>query len=183
MTLLNSSCQAAIRLPSLAAYLAERVRCSPTAIALEHGSRRLSYSTLNDRTNRLANGLADKGLRAGDRVAVVSENCLEYLELKLAAAKLGVAVACQNWRQAAPELSYCLKLAAPAMVVVSKRFASEVEAIVPGVDLLVIGQAYEALLSRSSAHEVDRDPDPELPFTLLYTSGTTGLPKAAVISQ
>src|SRR5688572_21771727 len=105
-----SPCQVAGRMPGLARAFQDRVRSKPDSIAVEQGARQLSYGELDLRVNRLANGLLARGVKTGDRVAILSENRFEYLELKLAAAKLGVGVACQNWRQAAPELEYCLKL-------------------------------------------------------------------------
>ena len=73
----------------------------------------LTYAGLNDRVNRLANGLARRGLQRGDRVCLLSKNRGDYLELILAAAKLGVILACQNWRQITTELRPCIGLVSP----------------------------------------------------------------------
>jgi non-ribosomal peptide synthetase component F len=67
--------------------------------ALESDGRSLTYAQLGERVNRLAHAFAAKGVGRGDRIAVLSENRLEYPELQLAAARLGAILACQNWRQ------------------------------------------------------------------------------------
>ena len=87
----------------LAALFHERARSQPDAPALSDGRLTLSYAQLAERVRGLASGLRHAGLRAGERIAVLSENRLEYLELQLAAATLGAIVACLNWRLAADE--------------------------------------------------------------------------------
>src|SRR5690606_39371765 len=74
--------------------------------AVEFKGRIWSYAELNDRVNRLVHLMAARGIRRGDRIAVLSENRNEYVELLMAAAKLGVLVGCQNWRLAEAELAH-----------------------------------------------------------------------------
>ena len=64
-----------------------------------------SYFELNDRVDRLTHVMLSLKVARGDRIAVLSENRHEYVELYLTAAKLGAIIACQNWRQSATELS------------------------------------------------------------------------------
>src|SRR5215813_12217966 len=78
--------------------------------ALQHGQVEWTYAQLNERVNRLAHVLVGWGIGRGDRIAVLSENRSEYVELDLATAKLGAIVACLNWRQADAELTYCIRL-------------------------------------------------------------------------
>jgi acyl-CoA synthetase (AMP-forming)/AMP-acid ligase II len=89
------------------------------AVALQDARGVLSYGELDRAASRLAQAMLVRGLRAGDRVAVLSENCREYLQLQLAAAKIGVVVACLNWRLADAEITHCLRLVSPCMVFVS----------------------------------------------------------------
>src|SRR3954467_10409607 len=76
-------------------------------VAVQQDGRQLRYADLNARVTRLAGMRAANGRRRHDRVAILSENRAEYIELNLAAAKLGVMIACQNWRQADEELRHC----------------------------------------------------------------------------
>ena len=95
----------------------------PERLALVDGERRITYAALSDRVRRLAAWLRRRGVGQGTRVAILSENRLEYLELFLAAAWLGAIVACQNWRLAPPELAHCLRLVEPEVMIVSPRHA------------------------------------------------------------
>ena len=151
-------------------------------IAIEQDGRRWSYAELNARVNRLAHALTGMGVSPGDRVAVFSENRFEYVEVELAAAKLGAIAACQNWRQADPELEHCIRLVEPRVLISSARFAPVAARIgcAPG---LVFGEAYEDALARADDAEPPDVAQSEDGLIILYTSGTTGLPKGAVISH
>ncbi len=152
--------------------------------ALEDAQRSVSYGELAERTLRLAGVLAVAGVRRGSRVAVLAENRIEYLETFLAAAHLGAIVACQNTRLAPPELAHCLDLVAPEVVLVSPRHAPTLQGLRrPGEAPVVLGDAYEQLLARTSPATPHRDVEAEDPLLILYTSGTTGLPKGAVLSH
>lgn len=170
---------------TIADLFVQQVQRSKDDIALESEGIRWTYGELNERVNRLANGLAARGIGRGDRVAILSENRTEYIEFELAAAKLGAILACQNWRQSDSELQYCIQLVSPKLVVTSERFIALAARIGHGVEAtLAIGAEYEALLAKSGPAEPDRSRlDPEDGLIILYTSGTTGLPKGALISQ
>ncbi|WP_239025159.1 class I adenylate-forming enzyme family protein [Rhodoligotrophos defluvii] len=165
-----------------------RARRQPEALAVEHVGGQLTYAALNDRVLRLAHVLSNHGLKRGDRVAILSENRLEYVELELAAARNGLIVACQNWRLAAGELRHCITLVEPKLVLVSARYADTLAQL--GLDLPVINidADYEQLLAGTPspadiAAAGDPEVDPEDGLVILYTSGTTGLPKGALISH
>ncbi len=152
-------------------------------IALQFASGQRTYGQLNDRVNRLVDALAARGVGRGDRVAIVSENRPEYIEFGLAMAKLGSIMACQNWRQSDSELAYCIALAAPQLVVVSERHAPTLARIEHGAKVLTLGDEYEHALAKASASEPPQIAQPEDGFVILYTSGSTGMPKGALISQ
>jgi len=161
-----------------------RARVHPDRTAVDDGVRRFTYGELAGRTRRLAGALEACGVARGSRVAVLSENRLEYLEVFLAAARLGAVVACQNWRLAPPELAHCLELVDPACVIVSPRWADKLSALGrAGPKPLVLGEAYEEAMAEGPENDVARDVDPEDALLVLYTSGTTGLPKGAVLSH
>jgi len=168
---------------TVASLFFAQVSRHPEIIAIEEGSRRRSYGALGERVLRLAAGLRAFGIDRGDRVAILSENRGEFLELYLAAASIGAVVACQNWRLAAPELAHCLALVEPKLAFASPRYAEPLErsGLVP--EIVLFGDEYEALLARSAPLSGPVDLDPEDPLLILYTSGTTGLPKGAVISH
>ncbi len=160
-----------------------RVRCAPERIAVEEGERQWTYSQLDERSNRLANVLVARGVRRGDRVAILSENRSEYIELLIAAAKLGAIAACQNWRLVDQELRHCLDLVTPKLILVSPRHAEIAARYTDIAPLLVLGTDYEQALAAASVDAVEDDCHPEDGVVILYTSGTTGMPKGALISQ
>ncbi len=99
---------------TVASLFASRARVHPDRPALDDGARVVSYGELDRRAASLAGALLSRGVGRGDRVAVLSENRDEFLELVLAAGRLGAIVACQNRRLAAPELRHCLDLVEPS---------------------------------------------------------------------
>ena len=169
---------------TVASLFAAQARIHGGRPAIEDGARGLSYGELDQRTRRLATVLAERGVERGSRIAILSENRLEYLELFIAAARLGAIAACQNWRLAAPELAHCLELVEPRCVLVSPRHQDALAVLGrPGAEPIVLGERYEALLRRAALHPAREEIDAEDPLLILYTSGTTGLPKGAVISH
>jgi len=161
-----------------------QARLYPNRVALVEGDRKLTYSELGRRVAALAGWLQGRGIEQGARVAILSENRLEYLELFLAAAWTGAIVACQNWRLAVAELAHCLALVEPEVLLVSPRHADRLSALPASIPtVLTFGSEYEAVVTSSNATGSPAELDPESPLLILYTSGTTGLPKGAVISH
>jgi len=148
----------------------------PERLAIDH----MTYATLADRVARLAGALAARGAGRGTRALVLSENRAEVLELYLAAAALGMLVASPGWRLAAPELAHCVALVEPEVVLASPRHAARV---VGASAPIIFGERYAAMLAASAPRAPDPTVDPEDPLLVLFTSGTTGLPKGAVISH
>lgn len=167
---------------TVATLVAGQARLRPDRVAIVDGPRRTTYGELDARARRLANALVATGVGPGDRIALLSENRGEILEVFLAAAHLGAIVACQNWRLAPPELAHCVQLVAPVAAITSPRHASAL-ANLTGPAPMVFGPDYEARLAGAAPVFAGADVDPEAPLLILYTSGTTGLPKGAVLSH
>src|SRR5215468_8254866 len=104
-----------------------QARRDPARPAVVDGARAFTYGELDERVGRLAGVLDARGIGRGDRVAILSENRVEFLELFLAAGSVGAVVACQNWRLAPPELAHCLALVEPALAFASPRFAPKLD--------------------------------------------------------
>ncbi len=155
----------------------------PDREALVVGGRRLTYAQLEDRVNRLANHLADRGIGAGDHVGLYLENCTEYVEAMLAAFKLRAVPINVNHRYVADELRYLLQNSDSVAVLTQPSLAPIVAAVVDdaaGVRFtLVTGDAYDAALAAAPAARpsVERSDDDHY---IIYTGGTTGLPKGVV---
>ena len=143
------------------------------------GARRLTYAQLDDRANRLAHWFAARGVGPGDDVAVYARNGTEYLEAMLAAFKIRAIPINVNYRYRAEELRYLLTDSRTVAAVVAPEFQTTLAEVAPDLPVLVTGPDYEVALSR---HRADRDFAPRLPDDqyVLYTGGTTGLPKGVV---
>src|SRR3954469_1428646 len=103
--------------------LVSRARRHPDRVAVVDGERVYTFGMFNARVNRLAGLLRAMDIARGDRVAILSENRSEYLELMFAAGKVGAIVCALNWRLAEPELTYCVTLTSPKATIVSPTYA------------------------------------------------------------
>ncbi len=164
--------------------LAEQARVRPESVAVECSDLSLSFLDLNERVNSLANALVKRGVEQGDRLAVLSENRLEYIVIYFAAAKIGAIVCALNWRLRSVELGHCIELTEPKVLFVSPKYEENITSPGVGSDLkIVLDETFERFVSEGSPKEPEVEIDPEDPLVILYTSGTTGLPKGAVISH
>ncbi len=176
-------------------WLTKRAFLSGEREAVVDGDRRLSYRELNQRVNRLAGALQAKGLRHGDRCAILAYNCLEYVEVIFGAAKLGLILVPLNWRLSPAELAFNLTDSSTETLLFDSEFEKIAAQLVESTSLkqlIVLGNqaipdadTYEALLARQ-ADEEPRAVQPvgmDTPHIIMYTAGTTGRPKGAILSQ
>jgi fatty-acyl-CoA synthase len=151
-----------------------------------------TYAELNQRANRAANFLRAKyGVGKGDRVSILAHNSVAYVDLLFGLGKLGAILAPLNWRLTSHELTYIVNDCQPKVLIIGPEFVSvynemrdsiTVEHVISLEAADVSGEAYEQLLNQASAEEPKRlvivGDDP---VCILYTSGTTGRPKGAVL--
>ncbi|MFP6709866.1 MAG: class I adenylate-forming enzyme family protein [Alphaproteobacteria bacterium] len=172
------------RKATIGALFHSRVPANPQHRAVVDGDRVQSYAVLEERSNRLANALLYSGLQGGDRVGLLARNRLEYVEIELAAAKAGLIVACLNWRLGDRELQHCINLVEATVVIVQAELAETLDRLeLTPHRRIVLGGDYEDFLATGAPDYPDLDIDPEDGLVILYTSGTTGLPKGALISH
>lgn len=170
-----------------------RVHRDRTAIVSREPEMRLTFGELDERVNRLANALAGMGLCVDDTVAILAEPRPEYAEIYFATAKLGVTAAGLNTRFGPRELVHCIDVAEADYVFVSNRMLDTMAEIRNDVEFetfVQVGEdpseeyvSYDTLLSDESAEDPKIHVPPTNITNILFTSGTTGMPKAAQISQ
>ncbi|HJZ83777.1 MAG TPA: long-chain fatty acid--CoA ligase [Polyangia bacterium] len=157
---------------------------TPSAEALfePDTGRRWTYAQLDARANRLACALQELGVQRGDRVAVLAHNCGEQLELLFACGKLGAVHSPLNWRLTAHELDFIVRDAEPHLLFFDRACADLADAL-PASRRIVFGAPYESLLAAATSDAPPPWPPAGLedPIILLYTSGTTGHPKGALL--
>jgi len=169
----------------------------PEKIAVKdwHGETR-TYLELESRTNRLANSLLIMGLRKGDRLAVMLYNCVEFVEVCCACAKIGVVVVTVNWRFLGKEIEYVVNNSDAKAMIVGEEFVDVVNSVslnlrnVGEQSFIVVGRAapegyidYENLVEGSPDSEPDVKVGSKDTWFQIYTSGTTGIPKGVVRSH
>jgi fatty-acyl-CoA synthase len=166
----------------------------PQRKALIMGVQHFTYSQLNDLANRLAQALLSLGVSTGDRVAVMAENCLEFVVINYAVAKCGAIMVPVNFRYKKAELIYVVNNSEPRVLFYGPEFISLVEEakgeFALPVRLVAIsgasldsGLTVAGLMEDRSASEPSIAVDPELPAVIMYTSGTTGVPKGVLFSH
>jgi len=165
-----------LTVPELVARSARRAPAAP-ALACE-GERR-TFGELDERSDRLAGALAGRGIGPGDHVAMLQYNGIEFVEAFLAIQKLGACAVPVNFRLSREEVDYVLADCGTRLVIADRELAPRAGA----VETLVVGPDYEAALAGATPgrpeHELTGD---DLAF-LMYTSGTTGRPKGAMLSH
>ncbi len=181
------------RLASLGEVIGTYARLFPQTVGAADLGRKLTFRQWHARSCRLANALTGLGLAKGDRVCVLAYNCLEWLEIYVAAALAGIVAVPINFRLTGPEARYIIEDCEARALIVQDELLAVIEEIRADLPLaadnyILIGpqpapagyRAYEDLLARAQ----DTPPSVAIagadPWTLMYTSGTTGKPKGAI---
>jgi acyl-CoA synthetase (AMP-forming)/AMP-acid ligase II len=185
-----------INIAGMADMFAARNTTQPALIDPVSGISR-TYGQLSERTGLLAGALFDVlGIRLGSRVAALSRNSMEFIELYLACARTGALLFPMNWRFSPPQVAEALQDSTPSVVFYEAEFAAIVDEIRGQIDTTWVEWAsgkdteYEDLLARVRPRiDIIRAELPATdslmfqPYVAISTGGTTGIPKSAVHSQ
>jgi fatty-acyl-CoA synthase len=155
-------------------WIRDRARTTPQRVAIDHLGRDVTYAELDDLSERFAASFVARGLERGARVATLTGNSPEHVAVFFACAKTGLMLVPLSWRLAAPELAYQLADAEPALFLVEDEYAALAEAG---------GHAFERLVPPENQERVDVQVKDSDPLLLVYTSGTTGRPKGALLTH
>lgn len=171
----------------------EHARNTPDTPAFTFGDDEISFAQLDRGSNRVANALIAAGATKGERVSFLGKNHPLYFEALLGAAKIGAVMTPVNWRLAAPEVAYILGNCEARIVFVAEGFAEMLEKVrsdCPRVEQVIgIDAPDHSGTDYASWRDQYPDTDPLVPIGLeddalqLYTSGTTGRPKGAVMTN
>jgi fatty-acyl-CoA synthase len=177
---------------SLARWLPDRAALTPDRVAIDFADRQISYAELAASAARWAAAFAAAGLGQGDRVATLTRNCPEQVAVFFACALSGLVLFPLNWRLTAPELAHQLGDAEPAMLLVGPELR---ELGTQARDLAAPGATVGTMASLVGTPPLvpAQTPPAEIraaapvsgddPLLILYTSGTTGRPKGAVLTH
>ncbi|MCB0593979.1 MAG: long-chain fatty acid--CoA ligase [Lewinellaceae bacterium] len=174
-------------------WIAKWAVYSPNKVAVKEyeSGHSFTYGELHRLGNRLAFHLRDHyGIEKGSRIAILAENCLEYIALFAAAQKMGCILVPLNYRLASAEADYLLRDSAPSLAICEKKFTSILQEA-PAFASIPHYWPLEELAafchkSKEGNHEAPFPGQPleeDDPIFILYTSGTTGFPKGAIYSH
>lgn len=158
-------------------WIRDRAALTPERVAIDHLDRELTYRQLDERSDRLAWTLLDAGLRRGDRLATLTANSPENVEAFFACAKAGFMLMPLNWRLSPAELDYQLSDAGPALLLVDPEHDELAGRLSAAPERRVLGEVGDG---GAPIPRLVEDGDGLL---LVYTSGTTGRPKGAVLTH
>ena len=173
-------------------FSAKRAILSPdkTAMAEVATGRSLTYRELDARAERFAAALRGRGIEPGERIAILCHNCIAFFEVLFGCGKAGVILVPLNWRQTASELTPVIEDCTPRLLLHDAATAELAGKLAAGHELPRLpledaedAESYESLLAAESAppnppRVEERNPDAA--WYMLYTSGTTGTPKAVI---
>ena len=156
--------------------------------------REITWEEFNQQANKFAHMLMEKGIRKGDKVAILLMNCLEWLPVYFGILKTGALAVPMNFRYTSEEIKYCLNLAEADALVFGEEFIQRVEKIencIPKIKSFVfVGEnpptfscSYDKLIDKYPVNEPDIKISPEDDAAVYFSSGTTGFPKGILHSH
>jgi len=171
-------------------YLLRRGGLNPAKVAIRFEDRTRTYGELHERMLRIADALTRLGVRKGDRVAVILQNCLEFWEINFGIQETGAIVVPLNSRLAPMEIANLVRRSGARVVVYDKDHDPHVYAAMKETDIghrIRVGDnppdgaiAYESLVGSGKPETLDIPIGFDDPAEIIYTSGTTGVPKGAI---
>jgi long-chain acyl-CoA synthetase len=176
---------------TLAGIVRARGADRPDDPAITFEGATLTYRDIDERSNRVAQALIAEGVKPGDRVAVLDKNAPSFYEIGFGAAKCGAVNVPVNWRLAPPEIAHVVRDAEVRVLFVGPELWPQVEPIADdlGIDRIVaLGElagfpSYEAWRDAHPPDDPGHSTGPDDVVVQYYTSGTTGLPKGAMLSN
>lgn len=168
-------------------WLAKKSELYPDKVAVKDVQTEnvWTYCELNTRSMQMAQFLSAQGVKKGDRIALLSPNHVSYFDLLFACAKIGAIFVPLNWRLSTKELTYILNYCTPSFLFYHPEFVKTVESLSISfhvrinVQTSVYTQAFDQPISFAADESVKMND----PFLIIYTGGTTGKPKGAVLSH
>lgn len=162
------------------------------ALVSGDGKTRITYAQMAARVNRLANALRARGIGRGSRVALMAVNSPEYVEVYYACAKIGACFVPLNFRAKREELAYMLNASEASLLFIGDRYIPILDSVRPELATVreVIGleggghglPSYEDMLREGSDEDVFVEVNEDEPSTLIFTSGTTAVPKGVELT-
>jgi acyl-CoA synthetase (AMP-forming)/AMP-acid ligase II len=178
---------------NLADMLRARAKSRGNAIVFEFEGRQTSFAELDIGTNRVASALEAVGVKPRERIAYLGKNSDIYFELLLGAMKANVVMAPVNWRLAGPEIAFIIGDCKAPVLFVGPEFVEQISSIksqLPGVRTFIATEGGgPGWLDYAAWRDAQSGDDPKIPISpqdvaiQLYTSGTTGKPKGAMLSH
>ena len=165
----------------------------PDKVAMVFEGTRITYREMNERVNRFTNALIELGCEKGDRLTILSENTYKYMEVYFAAAKAGMSVTPLNFRLSDKELIHIVNDSEAVIFVAGDGYEERSQGLREALQnirtWISLGKedegylSYEKLIKGASAADPNLEVDEDDMAILMYTGGTTGLPKGVMLAH
>jgi long-chain acyl-CoA synthetase len=170
---------------SIAGLIRRHGQERPDKAAIIFEDRTISYADLDRRSSQVAQALRAEGVESQDRIAIIDKNGPEYFEVLFGGAKLNAVNVAVNWRLAPREMAYVVNDAEAKVLLVGPEFRSHLDEFRAELNtvkkVVLLGNDYEAWVGAHEADDPGAEAAPDDVAVQLYTSGTTGLPKGAML--